>query len=726
MIRYKAQKSKCLPSLQVIAFFAYCLPSLANNAALPSPNIIILMADDMGMGDTSAYQDFTKNPDAKQIATPEMERLANMGIRFTDAHTPGSRCSPTRYSLLTGRYPWRTRLKWWVLFGAQGDPLIERDRPTIGTLLQGSGYKTGIVGKWHVGLRYRQQDNRPAAAWEDASLISPLFDSPMNHGFDYARFTSRSHGTSGPNSLTKNPAKANKPNQTVGPGHIIDQLIIGATGNGRKLVESGPNAYILSELGSRHSNHAIEFMERHKPGAPFSDKPFFLYYPSNSNHGPYTPDEAIDGKPVAGAARTKTGLPMDQRHDFIYENDVALGRLLNWLETTPDPRRSGHPLIENTLLIFTSDNGAEKNSNIATGPFRSHKGSCYEGGHRVPFIAAWPAAGVGDGDASKPGLTNPSPIGLQDLYATFAEITQSPLPNLRNGEKGAEDSHSILTALHNETYRRPSPLFFGDHKEAKDDPAVLVMRLDDPTVNGKRYAGQWKIFFDASLIRVGTAQPIEVYNLKNDPQESRNLIDSSEIAPLINHLVERAIDHRLSGGHHLTTLASEKRIEFDWTPDSTTYLQLQKKLKSQTTTQLHEQRDGLSVTITSSNPNQPSATKNFVISDNGIGFNENAHQQIENGDALLITFDRPVLIETLGLTAGSGQCGGYYRMGDAAPLPVYCLDADNDAKEQHGKISDLGFLEAGKPLRIDSSPHWGVESKGSWKLTNLSIRLLKD
>ena len=153
------------------------------------PNIIVMMADDMGMGDTSAYQDFTGNSDKDQIHTPSMERLARMGVRFTDAHTPSSRCSPTRYGLLTGRYPWRNRLKHWVLFGSQGDPMIEADRPTLATMLRDNGYSTAMVGKWHVGLRYRRSDGKPAAGWEDADLTQPLFDGPLDHGFDDCQFT---------------------------------------------------------------------------------------------------------------------------------------------------------------------------------------------------------------------------------------------------------------------------------------------------------------------------------------------------------------------------------------------------------------------------------------------------------------------------------------------------------------------------------------------------------
>ncbi|MCZ6671326.1 MAG: sulfatase-like hydrolase/transferase, partial [Verrucomicrobia bacterium] len=261
--------------------------------AQDKPNIILMMADDMGMGDTSAFQDFTGNADDVQVHTPQMERLAQMGMRFTDAHTPSSRCSPTRYGLLTGRYPWRNRLKHWVLFGSQGDPMIEADRPTIASMLRDNGYKTAMFGKWHVGLRYRQSDGSPAAGWTDADLTQALHTTPLDHGFDYARFTSRSHASSGPN------LNDGKPIKFRGPGHIDGRKVIGATGVGQETVIEGPNAYVLSELGSRHSDNAILFMEDHIGSMDTKDKPFFLYYPSNSNHAPYTPDEAINGVPVA-------------------------------------------------------------------------------------------------------------------------------------------------------------------------------------------------------------------------------------------------------------------------------------------------------------------------------------------------------------------------------------------------------------------------------------------
>ncbi len=146
------------------------------------PNIIVMMSDDMGLGDTSAYQDWTGNADAVQIATPNLERLARMGTRFTDAHAPSSRCTATRYALLTGRYSWRTRLKFSVLWPPQGDPLIEPDRPTLATILAAAGYRCGMSGKWHVGLTYRNADGDPADSWKTSDLRRGIAGSPLKGG----------------------------------------------------------------------------------------------------------------------------------------------------------------------------------------------------------------------------------------------------------------------------------------------------------------------------------------------------------------------------------------------------------------------------------------------------------------------------------------------------------------------------------------------------------------
>ncbi|MDG1896416.1 MAG: arylsulfatase [Fuerstiella sp.] len=705
------------------------LATTAHGQKLRHPNIILMMADDMGMGDTSAYQDFNGNHDSDQLHTPNMERLARMGVRFTDAHTAASRCSPSRYGLLTGRYPWRNRLKHWVLFGAQGDPMIEADRPTIATLLGDSGYHTGVVGKWHVGLRYRQTSGSRAAEFKDADLRMPLADTPLDHGFDFSRITSRSHGTSGPE-----PGRKNKPGQTIGPGHIHGRTAIGATDNGRQIASEGDTAYILKQLGGRHSDSAIEFLTKHVTNDEMKMDPVFLYYPSNSNHGPHTPDEHIGDQPVVGASRNMASAPTNKRGDYIYENDIALGRLMNWLEATDDPRNPGQRMIKNTIVIFTSDNGAEKNDDVATGPFRSHKGSCYEGGHRVPFIAAWPAGAVGDGNDQTPGRTSAQLLGLTDLFATFSDLLGVDLPDNANGEKGGEDSFSVLSALSGRS-ERSRPIFFNDHKEAKADHAVVVLRLDDPVINAESFPGQWKLFFDASLLRAGEINPVELYDLATDSREANNRVSETELQPLVAHLSEVALLHRTAGGHRLADSASMKRVTFRWQPESagsasqaaSDYEQfnLAETFRGSSAKAVTVDAGTVSMTIAGVPGNSTTDDVKFDTNKRGLGISSGQVRQVDDGESLIIHFDRDVIVESAAIVAGDGECGGYYQVGEHAPLAIYCIDGDIDANDQSGILSDIGVVKAGQTLRLDSSAHYGVETPGRWRLASLTVRLLK-
>lgn len=674
-----------------LLLFLPLIPFIVFSQISDQPNVVLFMADDMGMGDTSAYQFFTKNSDDQQVHTPAMEKLASLGMLFTDAHTPSSRCTPTRYGLLTGRYPWRARMKHWVLFGVQGDPLIEEDRPTLATLFRSQGYATAMVGKWHLGLRFTQTNGKPAAGWEDADLTKDVFDGPCDHGFDYARFTSRSHGTSGPNAGTTGP-KTNKnrntPTQSIGPGHIHNRRIIGATGKGKQLAKAGEKAYDLHSLGSRHSNHAMEFIDQHTRNPKSSINPFFLYYPSNSNHGPYTVDNEIGGKKVKGAGKMVSGESASIRHDYIYENDVALGRLLDFLENTKDPRKPSRKLIENTIVIFTSDNGAEVKTKTATGPVRSNKGSCYEGGHRVPFIVSWPIGKVKKGEKSN------QLIGLQDLYSTFSEILKVPLPDLRKGSKGGEDSFNILPTWKGEKISN-RPMFYNDHKESKDG-AACAMRLNNPKIAGKIKTGQWKIFFDASLLRQATAKPVELYDLRTDPMETKNRLEDPELKPLIKKLTSIAILHRTVGGHRFVSFAPKKRIVFDWTKPMPIPAPLTLSISG---------KGGL--------PTQKP---------DGLGIEGKESSRIDKGEGIALRFEQDVLIESIALKAGDGSCGGSLVKGKNSPLAIYCIDADNDANDQKGIISDLGIIKKGERLILDAGPHLGVEQPGSWKLQSLVVR----
>jgi len=673
----------------------FFLPLFAIGQVSERPNVVLFMADDMGMGDTSAYQFFTKNSDDQQLNTPAMQRLADMGMLFTDAHTPSSRCTPTRYGLLTGRYPWRARMKHWVLFGVQGDPLIEKDRPTLGTLFRSKGYTTAMVGKWHLGLRYTQSDGKPAAGWDDADLTKGIFDGPAAHGFDFARFTSRSHGTSGLDAGTTAPKSGrnkrgdqNTPRQRTGPGHIHNDQIMSANGNGKQLVEKGPHAYDFHSLGSRHSDHAISFLDDHLDKETSSGKPFFLYYPSNSNHGPYTPDKKIGNKPVKGAGRTMSGQATSVRLDYIYENDVALGRLIDYLENTDDPRNEGSKLIDNTIVIFTSDNGAEVTGKTATGPVRSNKGSCFEGGHRVPFIVSWPKK-IAKGKVSE------QLIGLQDLYATFSEIMGASLPDLKKGEKGAEDSLSLLPAWRGKKLA-DRPMFYNDHKESKDG-AASAMRIDNPKVGGKVAQGKWKMFFDASLLRSGKANPTMLFDLESDPKEAKNRLNDPSLKPLIKRLVSTALLHRRTGGHRFVPLAPKKRVTFDWT----------KPIPSPAPMVMNLLAKGGKASM----------------DPDGVGIPGSGSDRVDSGQGIALRFQQDVLIESVGLKAGKdGTCGGSLIMGKRSPLAIYCTDKDNDAKDQQGIMSDLGILKKGELLRLEASPHLGVESPGSWKLQTLVVR----
>lgn len=694
---------------------------------LRRPNIILMMADDMGLGDTSAYQDFTRNSDADQVHTPAMEQLARMGVRFTDAHTPSSRCSPTRYGLLTGRYPWRNRLKHWVLFGAQGDPMIEADRPTLATLCKDAGYRTGMVGKWHIGLRYRQSDGRPAAGFEDADLRKPLFDSPLDHGFDFCRFTSRSHGTSGPEAGRKN-----RPGQTIGPGHIHGRIVIGATDNGRQLNTDGDNAYILKELGGRHSDSAIEFLSSHVSGAATQQKPFFLYYPSNSNHGPHTPDSHVGDQPVAGAGGSVSGEPVSKRGDYVFENDAALKRMIDWLQKTDDPRSDGEKLISNTLLIFTSDNGAEKNSDIATGPFRSNKGSCYEGGHRVPFIVSWPAGKIGDGNRNTPGKTSRQLLGLTDMFATIADILEAELPDNAVGRKGAEDSVSILASMQSDTVT-DRILFFNDHKEA-DDHAAAAVRLDNPVIDEVEYPGQWKLFFSADLLRHGRVQAMELYDLATDPTENNDCMREPSLAPVVRYISNVALKHRTAGGHRLADEVKEDRISFSWTHNSVEQsppdplhriVPLADVFHEKPPQQTVTLAESLTMMVSGVPSRKSTGGCAFSVNERGLGLSSGAFRQVDDGEKIVVRFNKDVIVESATVVAGRGVCGGFYKVGDHSPLAVYCVDADIDAQDQSGILSDIGVLRNGESLTLDSSPHLGIETAGRWRLAALTVRLLR-
>ncbi len=376
----------------------------AAGAATPPPNIVYILADDLGIGDVSCY-----NP-RSAWQTPHLDRLARDGLRFTDAHSASSLCTPSRYALLTGRYAWRGRLKQGVLQGYH-PPLIEAGRPTVASFLRAHGYTTAVFGKWHLGLDW----TRTGPQLENVDFAQPFVHGPLSHGFD------RFFGISASLDMPPYVWLANDRATAIPTAKIADSPV-------PKLWRGGPIGpdFKMEDVQPRLIEKSIAFFAER--AAARDAKPFFLYLPLAAPHTPVLPTREFEGK----TSTTSYG-------DFVTQVDADVGRLLAALEK--------HGLAKNTLLIFTSDNGfapaadvpahAKFNHDPSAG-YRGYKSDLFEGGHRVPFIAHWPAI-------IKAGTTTSALVEQLDLFATCAEILNAPLPATT-----AEDSMSFLPLLRGE------------------------------------------------------------------------------------------------------------------------------------------------------------------------------------------------------------------------------------------------------------------------------------
>jgi arylsulfatase A len=317
-------------ALKAVGIALLCLVGSLNALqASDLPNIVYVLADDLGYGDLGCY-----NPKSK-IPTPRLDQFAAQGMRFTDAHSPSSVCTPTRYALLTGRYAWRTRLQRNVL-GPWDKPLIAADRLTVGKLLQQHGYETACVGKWHLGQDYVTTDGKPVIggaknALSNVDFNQPIGDGPITRGFDHY------FGTIVPNYP---PYCFIENNRTVGvptiPMSGANFGIPGPTVPGWKLEN------ILPEL----TTHSVRWIEEKAK----TEKPFFLYFALTSPHYPVVPAREFVGKTTVGAYG-----------DFVHQTDWSIGQVLDALD------RAG--VSENTLVIVTSDNGSEITGEVNPGAY---------------------------------------------------------------------------------------------------------------------------------------------------------------------------------------------------------------------------------------------------------------------------------------------------------------------------------------------------------------------
>lgn len=430
------------------------------------PNIIIMMADDMGIGDTSAYLGVRLNPDSppiqRTLRTPNLEALARSAVVFTDGYAPASMCSSTRYSLLTGRFAHRSYLKYqgWLPHGPN-TPMIARAVTTLPEMLKANGYRTAGIGKYHVGMSFDDGEGEPADDFyfHDVDFTKPLLDGPTHHGFD------EYFGVPG---NTEDPLDT-EPRVMIRDDRFIftdrsQMKLIGMKKREGKIL-AAPD-WDLSKLGPLYLREAESFIDRQSTKA---DEPFFLYYVPNANHfqrnpsGDYAVPDSIAGKAIKGKSRYSDAAKAGDREDMVLENDVVVGKLLTRLKSTDDPRWPGHKLIENTLVIFTSDNGPNIGDNLGrnqeSGGLRGKKAKLWEGGIRVPLIVSWPAVLEG-------GKVNRSIVTLTDLYATLAHVVGHSLaPN------EAQDSYDVLA-------------YWQETQESADTrPRVFFCHLGPPYLN---------------------------------------------------------------------------------------------------------------------------------------------------------------------------------------------------------------------------------------------------
>lgn len=444
------------------------------------PNILLILADDMGYGDLHPF-----NPEAK-ITAPNLERLAGEGIRLTDAHAPGSVCVPSRYGLLTGRYPFRNRRR------QAKEALIEPGRLTLASLLKQKGYATAMVGKWHLSFEGGQPFN----------YAQPLRGGPVAAGFDRF-FGMHASLDIPPYFYIRDERVVEAPTATIAENHSPEVTPIqGAFWRGGDIAPGFKHEAVLP----RFTEEAVEYLESRKG----QREPFFLYLALPAPHTPWLPDEAFRGKSGAG-----------MYGDFVMQVDDSVGRVLAALESAGQK--------EDTLVLFTSDNGpvwfpqdAKRYGHRSAARYRGMKGDAWEGGHRVPLLARWPGR-------IPAGAASAETACFTDMLATFARLTDQQLP-----EGAGEDSFDISPALLGRKSGRPlRPAVI--HQSSRN---VLAIR-----------EGEWKLIpqlGSGGFTQPAQETPKpggpggQLYNLTKDPGETQNVYaEHPEVVERLTGTLER-------------------------------------------------------------------------------------------------------------------------------------------------------------------------------------------
>ena len=462
------------------------------------PNIIVILADDLGVGDVGIYNI------SSTIPTPNINSLAKNGARFEDAHTNAAVCTPTRYGLLTGRYTWRSRLKSGVLNGFSIH-LIESNRLTLASMLKAKGYYTGCVGKWHLGLDWVKTGDGP----DQVDYTQPIQNGPNSFGFDYFYGIVASLDMS-PYVYIENDRVTQQPTELKSRSEFP------------VFIREGVKApdFNFEDAGFHLLEKAQNFIRENAK----TENPFFLYFPLTSPHKPVIPAELVKGK---------TGL--GPYGDFIMQTDILVGGVMQVLEE--------QGISDNTLFILTSDNGSFmyklddslENEHVSDASiqgykpshhrssyiYRGTKADIWEGGHRVPFIVRWP-------EKIKSATVIGQPICITDMMATLAEVVDYSLP-----EDAGEDSYSFWPLLSQESqYMARPPILHHSSRgmfAMRDEKWKLV--LGNGSGGREKPRGEpW-------------GEPYQLFDMENDPRESTNLHDEyPEVVEKLTNLTKRYID----------------------------------------------------------------------------------------------------------------------------------------------------------------------------------------
>ena len=470
-------------------------PCLSVRGQGEMPNILFILADDLGYGDVGCY-----NPESK-VPTPHLDRMASQGMLFTDAHSPSTVCTPTRYSILTGRMAFRTGMRG-VFTGAGGPCMIEEERLTLGGMLQQRGYETALFGKWHVGMTFFDKDGKPinengleAVRRIDYSRAMP--DAPIHRGFDHFFGSVCCPTTDWLYAFIDGDRIPVPPTGIIDRGPLPKHAY--SRDNRPGMIAPG---YSMEEIDLQFLEKSLAFLDEH--ARKKEKKPFFLFHSTQAVHLPSFPADAFKGKTNAGP-----------HGDFIFQLDHVVGELLKALDR--------HKLADNTLVIFTSDNGPEVPTILAmrrdhkhdgARPWRGVKRDQWEGGHRVPFIARWPGR-------IKANSKSDQVLCLTDMMATCAALTGAKIP-----AKDGEDSVNMLPALLGKDEGKPIRQYTLHQTMSL---ALAIRRgswkyLDHKGSGGNNYGrpGTWGMK-QYALPEKAPDAPGQLYNLESDPGETTNL-----------------------------------------------------------------------------------------------------------------------------------------------------------------------------------------------------------